>query len=109
LADQYPAQQDRAINEATNIRLQVESPSYDVDPMLNDLKLAIVRSLLSSDLSHRVRRQFGYDDTRVRTSEHDLRQNKTTTLFKVVLSDSQANRDQQGQHQSRPRGGLRLN
>ncbi|MCM3869234.1 MAG: hypothetical protein ND895_00880 [Pyrinomonadaceae bacterium] len=72
------------------VRLQVESPSYDVDSSLNDLKQEVINALLTSDLRGVVSESgFRYDDARTRTSDAQVKKNRTTTLFTVVLDSNQ--------------------
>lgn len=73
------------------VRLQVESPTYDNDPELNDLKREVIRALLDSNLRRLVREKgYGCDEARVKTSDVQIRNSKTTTLFIVLLDDTQS-------------------
>jgi len=76
---------------ARKVRLQVESPTYDKDPSLNTLKREVIKALLDSELRRLVRAKgYGLDEARVRTSDLQIRNSKTTTLFSVVLDRTQS-------------------
>jgi len=74
------------------VRLQVESPTLEMDSTLNDLKWDAIQAIQNLDVEKTlVDAGFGYDAKGLRTSEKSVRQNKTTTVFYVVLNEKQAN------------------
>src|ERR1700738_1563334 len=85
-----PAQPNKP-ESARRVRLQVESPTYDNDPSLNNLKREVIRALLDSNLRRLVREKgYSCDEARVRTSDAQIRNSKTTTLFSVMLDRTQS-------------------
>jgi len=76
---------------AHRVRLQVESPTHEVDCFLNDLKLEVIQAILNSDIRQAVLNAgFDYDQQYLKMSEKDIRQNQTTTVFRVMLTDEQS-------------------
>jgi hypothetical protein len=73
------------------VRLQVESPTLKVDSGLNEIKWEVVQAILKSNVLKEIQREgFDYDTKYLRTAEKNVRKNKTTTLFCVVLNDRQS-------------------
>ena len=77
------------------VRLQVSSPTETRDPTLNKLKQEVVKALLESDLRRVLGLHWQIDERFCRTSEAQLRENKASTLFKIVLD----NKDDDGSEQ----------
>jgi hypothetical protein len=78
--------QDRDPN---SIRLHVESPKYEVDSFLNDLKQEVVNAIFASDLAQVVQRS-GYQYKRgSKVSSSAVQNFKSTEPFRVVLTDEQ--------------------
>lgn len=74
---------------ANAIRLHVEAPRFTDDAFLNDLKREIVAALLASNVEQVVL-ETGYEyKIGVRTSDPQVRQNKCTEVFRVVMNDGQ--------------------
>jgi hypothetical protein len=76
-------------DDSMNIRLHVESTKYKDLPKLNDLKGEVVQALLDEAVEQAVR-QLGYNyRPGPKTSTPEVRKNRTTEAFRVVLSDAQ--------------------
>ena len=71
------------------VRLQVESPKYDDDPYLNDLKSELINALLAADLSTKFTESGFLYEAGLRTSYAQIRKNKATTVFTVLLEGNQ--------------------
>ena len=71
------------------IRLHIESPRYDEDPSLNDLKREVIEALLASKVGQ-VARQKGYSyEVGARTAVAQIQRNKSTEAVRVLVAESQ--------------------
>jgi hypothetical protein len=72
------------------VRLQVESPNSTSNKNLNQIKLETIRAIQSSEVRQVVEDAgFGYETTALKIRPNDIAKYKTTTVFRVVLSDDQ--------------------
>jgi hypothetical protein len=71
------------------VRLLVESPRYEENPPLNDLKRELVKVLMDSD-SPRVIQSHGYvcDEAHLKRNDAQMQDSKTTTVFKIISADT---------------------
>jgi hypothetical protein len=84
-----PAGQANNPDSTRRVDLRVEAPRYEVDSVLNDLKLAVINALLRSNLRSVVSRGgFRYEVGTLASDVH-IRKNKSTTVFKVQLDGNQ--------------------
>jgi hypothetical protein len=71
------------------IRLHVESPRYEVDPFLNEVKRELIAALHDSKLGQEALNN-GYDyKMGIRTSIDQVRSNKSTEPLRVLIPESQ--------------------
>jgi len=71
------------------VRLQIESPTSEVDSYLNDLKLELINELLSQELRQKISETGFRYQPGTRLSEQQIRNNKATTVFAVLLDGNQ--------------------
>jgi hypothetical protein len=72
--------------------LHVESPSFTIDPNLNKLKQDVIAAIRAqtSDINKAVlQSNYDYDESRGRLSPSAVRNNKSTEVFRVILSQTQ--------------------
>lgn len=70
------------------VRLWVDSPRYEDNPPLNDLKCELVNALMHSELRG-VMWAKGYrcDESSLRRTDEGMQKTKTTTVFKIIPRD----------------------
>src|SRR5439155_17997040 len=82
--------QERKPERTRTVRLQVDSPRYNENSSLNELKRKVIRALMTSGLPRLVREKgYGYDDSHVRTSDAQIQDHMSVTLFKILVDDRQ--------------------
>ena len=71
--------------------LKVESPrNHEKNTLLNDLKRRFINGLLAGTLQSKVlAKGYGWNEEYLRRSDGDIRNYRTTTVFRVILGDSQ--------------------
>jgi|SRR5579884_2089700 len=75
--------------DPNSIRLHVESPRYEKDPFLNNLKQEVVNAILNSNIA-KVVQHSGYQYKRgSKVSSSDVQKYKSTEPFRIVLTDKQ--------------------
>jgi hypothetical protein len=99
------------VDWACRILFQVGSPNHEVNEHLKDIKLEVIDTLQNSNVS-RILSGKGYRvNSGTRTSLDNIRGNKNTALFTVVLDASHSKdtstTDIKAKHQVTPRRGRR--
>lgn len=74
---------------ASSIRLHVESPRYEKDPILNDLKQEVIAAITSSDIASVIQNRGCSYRVGSRISSSHIQKNKCTEVFRVELMDNQ--------------------
>mgnify|MGYP003983674945 CR=1 FL=1 len=73
------------------VRLHIESPIFEKDPILNDIKKQIIKRILDSEIgtySKSKQLEFKWGE---RVSEKHIKNNKSTEAFKILLSKDRLN------------------
>jgi hypothetical protein len=82
-------------DESLVVRLHVESPRYDEDQPLNNLKRDVIAALLASNIAQTAR-QIGYGyEVGTRTSAGQIQQNKSTEAFRVLIGKQERKQTEQ--------------
>lgn len=71
------------------VRLWVDSPRYEDNPQLNDLKSELVTALMNSKLRDVMQSKgYGCDEFHLRRSNAKMQKTRTTTVFKVLTGEA---------------------
>jgi hypothetical protein len=72
------------------VKLRVEAPKNDNDPFLNQLKRAVIKALMNSNVREVIREKgYGYKEGN-KVSDDNAKRYKSTTVFCVLLSENQS-------------------
>ncbi|WP_243375448.1 hypothetical protein [Geotalea sp. SG265] len=75
------------------IMFHVEAPRYEIDPELNTLKEDVITEILSSGILNKVTSKDYSLEIGRRINQSEIRRNKSTEAFRVVLKDASSPRD----------------